>query len=81
MKGYELISLGVILVFIGIAFMAIGMISQAVKSKEAEVRGGGVILIGPFPIVFGSDAEAAKTVLILTILLILIVFFLFYRLA
>lgn len=77
MKGIDIVSLGVILVFIGIALMAIGMIFQAVKSKEAEVRGGGVILIGPFPIVFGSDAEAVKTVVILTILLILIVFFLF----
>lgn len=72
----DFISAGIILVFIGILLAAIGMLSQ-IKSKEAEVKGGGVILIGPFPIVFGSDAEAVKTVLILTILLILIVFFLF----
>ncbi|MBI5253342.1 MAG: DUF131 domain-containing protein [Euryarchaeota archaeon] len=76
MKGIDIVSLGILLVFAGILLVAAGMLSQ-IKSKEAEVRGGGVILIGPFPIVFGSDAEAAKTVLILTILLILIVFFLF----
>ena len=75
----DFISVGIILLFTGILLIAVGMISQAVKSKEAEVRGGGVILIGPFPVVFGSDVEAAKTVIILTILLILIAFFLFYR--
>lgn len=73
------ISVGIILLFTGILLIAVGMISQAVKSKEAEVRGGGVILIGPFPVVFGSDVEAAKTVILLTILLILIAFLLFYR--
>jgi uncharacterized protein (TIGR00304 family) len=77
----ELIGAGVLLVLIGILLIFAGMLSFAVRGGEgkAEVRGGGVVLIGPFPIVFGSDAQSVKTVLLLTLLLILVVYLLFYR--
>ncbi|MBC7130100.1 DUF131 domain-containing protein, partial [Candidatus Bathyarchaeota archaeon] len=43
---------------------------------EAKVKGGGAILIGPFPIVFGTDKESLKAVLwlaiVLTVLLIIL---------
>jgi uncharacterized protein (TIGR00304 family) len=37
-----------------------------------RVRGGGVIMIGPIPIIFGSDKDSAKTLVILAIILMLI---------
>jgi uncharacterized protein (TIGR00304 family) len=55
------------------------MLYEAVKSKEVEGRGAGIVLIGPFPIIFGTDIESIKAVIILTIVLILLVFFLFLR--
>ena len=77
----ELITMGFILVFIGMILIFAGMFSSVFRGGEgkAEVRGGGVVLIGPFPIVFGSDAQSIKTVLLLTLALILVVYFLFYR--
>ncbi len=44
---------------------------ERIKEKR-EVRGGGVILIGPIPIVFG-DSKYATIALILTIILMLLV--------
>ncbi len=41
--------------------------------KRTEVRGGGVVLIGPIPIVFG-DSKYAVYALILTIFLMLLAF-------
>ncbi|NOZ58521.1 MAG: DUF131 domain-containing protein [Euryarchaeota archaeon] len=77
----ELIGAGMLLVLIGMLLIFAGMLSFAVRGGEgkAEVKGGGVVLIGPFPIVFGSDAQSVKTVLLLTLLLILVVYVLFYR--
>jgi len=34
-----------------------------------KVKGGGAILVGPIPIVFGTDKESMKIVLILAIVL------------
>jgi uncharacterized protein (TIGR00304 family) len=59
---------------LGALFIAIGILATA---KEVEGRGGAVIMIGPFPIVFGTDIEAAKTLIVLTIVLIILAFLLF----
>jgi uncharacterized protein (TIGR00304 family) len=40
---------------------------------STKVKGGGVLLIGPIPIVFGSDWKMAITAILLTILLLGIV--------
>ncbi|NJD52837.1 MAG: DUF131 domain-containing protein [Candidatus Methanoperedens sp.] len=39
---------------------------------ETEVKGGGVILIGPIPIVFGSDKRYAIISILLTIALMIL---------
>ena len=78
MRGYDLIPIGFILILVGVALIVLGAIS-GVATREAEVRGGGVILIGPFPIVFGSDVQSVKFILILTIVLILIAYYVFSR--
>ena len=44
---------------------------------ERKVEAGGVVLIGPIPIVFGSSRMAVLA-LVLTIILMLLVFLLFY---
>jgi uncharacterized protein (TIGR00304 family) len=41
--------------------------------KRTEVRGGGIIMIGPIPIIFGSDAKWASAAIVLAIVLIVIV--------
>lgn len=36
-----------------------------------KVKGGGVVMIGPIPIIFGSDAKWATVAIILAIVLVL----------
>lgn len=46
---------------------------MAIRSfREGRARGGGVVMIGPFPIIFGSDARAVRWLIILTIILMVI---------
>ena len=42
------------------------------KEKERKVDFGGVVMIGPIPIVFGSDRKAAMLAMLLAILLMLL---------
>ena len=87
----KLITLGFLIVLIGMLVIIAGMFSMAYQSWKADgggegseekpettVRGGGVILIGPIPIVFGSDVGAVKVALILAIVVMLLAFVLFY---
>jgi uncharacterized protein (TIGR00304 family) len=45
------------------------------KKVESEIKTGGVIMLGPIPIIFGSDKESAKTAAILAIILMLLSLF------
>jgi len=45
---------------------------------ERNVRGGGVVLIGPFPIVFGTDRDIAYTMLVIALILILVMILLYF---
>ena len=36
----------------------------------SNLRGGGIVMIGPFPIIFGTDKESVKTLVLLSIVLI-----------
>ncbi|MEM2913060.1 MAG: DUF131 domain-containing protein [Candidatus Bathyarchaeia archaeon] len=66
--------LGLILVILGfiLAFIAAIMMLSAGVRAHGKVRGGGLIMIGPVPIIFGTDREAVKTLLILSIILIVV---------
>jgi len=46
------------------------------REGRPEVRGGGIVMIGPFPIIFGTDTASVKIVIILAIVLILLAFLL-----
>jgi uncharacterized protein (TIGR00304 family) len=39
---------------------------------ESRIRGGGVIMLGPIPIIFGSDGESANKTAILAIILMVL---------
>lgn len=63
--GFGLILLGFALIFIAV----IGAILSG-KRGGSKVRGGGAIIIGPIPIVFGTDKQSVKVILILSIVLV-----------
>ena len=67
-------TLGVILVFTGfvIAFVAVLLWIFMTVKGGGKVRGGGAVIIGPFPIVFGTDKESVKVLLLLSIALIVL---------
>ena len=75
--GFGLILLGFALIFIAV----IGAILSGKKGGGSKVRGGGAIIIGPIPIVFGTDKQSLKVILILSIVLValLIVLMVFSR--
>jgi len=52
--------IGLTLIFVGIAIIIVAIILFMLRgAKETEkVRGGGIIFVGPFPIIFGTDKES-----------------------
>ena len=75
MDAEMLYGLGISLVFAGILIILVAVVLlfvsgiRASGSEKGKVKGGGAIIIGPFPIVFGTDKESIKTVLLLSIVL------------
>ena len=55
---------GIIVIFIGFILVFAGSIMQS-STKNSEVKTGGVILIGPIPIIFGNDKNTIITTVIL----------------
>ncbi|SDG35477.1 TIGR00304 family protein [Methanolobus vulcani] len=53
--------------------------SNGSVSDKTEVRGGGIIMLGPIPIIIGSDNKSAQTLMILAIMLMLLYFLIFSR--
>lgn len=52
----RLVLLGFFIVFIGIALIVIGSIFSSFRgSSEGQIETGGVLLIGPIPIIFGNS--------------------------
>lgn len=49
------------------------------KSKKTTVKGGGVVFIGPVPIVFGSSWKTALLMMILGFIIMILLYFLFYK--
>ncbi len=70
----SLTDIGFVLVIIGfvLAFLAVVVSAIRARGKSGTTRGGGVLLIGPIPIVFGTDRESARLLMALAILLIVI---------
>jgi uncharacterized protein (TIGR00304 family) len=87
MDAGTLYGLGIALVFAGMLVILVAIILLFISSVKGEgkVRGGGAVIIGPFPIIFGTDKESVKTVLLLSIILVIllavvtVLFYLMFR--
>jgi uncharacterized membrane protein len=64
-----LYGLGIALIFSGmlIILVAILLLFLSNLKGEGKVKSGGAIIIGLFPIIFGTDKESVKTILLLSI--------------
>ena len=66
--GLGLTIIGIILAVLALTFMS--------ASRGRGIRGGGILLIGPIPILFGSDRQSVKLLILLATLLMLGIFIL-----
>jgi len=75
MNEISIATIGFGLVLIGFVLALIAVILLATRSPNAgtKTRGGGILLIGPIPIIFGTDRESVKVLVILSIILIAVV--------
>jgi uncharacterized protein (TIGR00304 family) len=75
MTDLTIVGITIILGGFLVVFLAIIMSARTSEDGErrARVKGGGVVMIGPIPIIFGSDAKWTSAAIILAIMLIVIV--------
>lgn len=76
MSDGELFTFGFTLILVGVALLILAAFMMAMRGKggSSETKATGVIMIGPVPIIFGSDKKNAKTLMLLgTILTALLV--------
>jgi uncharacterized protein (TIGR00304 family) len=73
---FTLVLIGVLLIIVGFALIFLSTITKESR-EESRVEAGGVLVIGPVPIVIGTSQRIAKAVLILALALFIvaIVFF------
>lgn len=66
---------GFILIIFGFVLAFAAMILLAFRSAHGseKTRAAGVLLIGPIPIIFGTDKDSVKGLMILAIVLLLVV--------
>jgi uncharacterized protein (TIGR00304 family) len=75
--GIEMLyGFGIVLVISGLAVILIATLALFFSNvkEEGETKGGGVIIIGPIPIVAGTDIESIKTILLISTVLTIILF-------
>jgi uncharacterized protein (TIGR00304 family) len=74
--------LGLALVVIGIIIIvAVIILASGGGAKKGNVRGAGIIVIGPIPIIFGTDKKSVKNVVVLALaitILVLIITLVYY---
>jgi len=71
MNAETLYSFGFALIFAGILITLIAVVLLFILGvkEKGKVNAGGAIIIGPFPIIFGTDKKSIKTILWLSIAL------------
>ncbi len=59
-----------ILIIAGVLLALFVAAVSSAKTSNVKARGGAVVIVGPFPIIFGSDKESAKVLLVFSIVLV-----------
>ena len=69
----KLIPLGIILIIFGIIVIVIGSVGSIV-TDESDVKGGGLVLIGPVPIIFGTDKRITLILSVIALIIMILWF-------
>ena len=67
--GFGLIIVGVLVVILAVVLLFV----RSIGKGKGKVRGGGVVVVGPVPIIFGTDEKSLKTAVLLSIALMVLV--------
>lgn len=67
--GFALIIVGILIIIVAVLLLSI----RSAGKNQGKIKGGGVVIIGPVPIIFGTDKKSLKTVLLLSIVLTVLV--------
>jgi len=77
---FDLATVGVLVILVGFLLILVATLVSGRSGRErgeesrSEVRGGGVVMIGPIPIIFGTDAKWASFAIALAIILVVVSF-------
>ena len=77
----DLILLGTAVAVVGIAVILLATVfasrsEEGEEGKRVRVKGGGVVMVGPIPIIFGTDAKWTVVAIVLAIVLVVVSFLL-----
>ena len=69
-----LFNIGLLLALAGFALAIVAIFVAILRSAKGtgEVRGGGIVMIGPVPIVFGTDKGSIRILILLGIVLMIV---------
>jgi uncharacterized protein (TIGR00304 family) len=71
--GFAVIIVGILIIFMGSA------LQSSSNSSKTEIHTGGVIMIGPIPIIFGNDKGLVIIGVVFAVILMILYFLLFYK--
>ena len=80
--GFLVVMLGIIMIFLGTLLQSSSnnqTNSPDSDTQKTDVQTGGVIMIGPIPIIFGNNKGMVGVSVVFAIILMIIYFLLFYR--
>jgi Protein of unknown function DUF131. len=69
----ELILLGIVLIILGMFILMLSLW----RAGEGRGEAGGVVIVGPVPIVFGTSQRVAATVMVLAVVLTVVTLLLY----
>jgi len=74
MNANTLFETGLILIFVGfaVAFISTFILFLRGIRTGSKLKGGGIVMLGPFPIIFGTDKGSAKVLILLSIILMIV---------
>lgn len=69
-----LFNIGLLLALAGFALAIVAIFVAILRSAKGtgQVRGGGIVMIGPVPIVFGTDKGSVRMLILLGIMLMIV---------
>jgi uncharacterized protein (TIGR00304 family) len=81
LTGFGVVMLGIVMIFLGTLLQSSSnnQLNSNSEGSSTNIQTGGVIMIGPIPIIFGNNKGMIGVSVAFAIVLMVIYFLLFYR--